>query len=169
MAAQTGRTISKYTNFVIADSNNTLRDIPINSLSACGVTYSEADVSAFQDAVAGVLPDMPDAPLEISGPFDTTAAQAASGTGVVPALSGSHTVLSALVGGLTPRSVDVQFGIRQTWLTDEPQFGITATASSGYLVTAYTVDLDSMTYSASLRLYPGSSLPAWGTGAEAAS
>jgi len=81
MAAQTGRTISKYTNFVIADSNNTLRDIPINSLSACGV----------------------------------------------------------------------------------------ATASSGYLVTAYTVDLDSMTYSASLRLYPGSSLPAWGTAAEAAS
>ena len=169
MAANTGRTVSKYVNFVIADSNNTIRDIPINSLSVCGVVYDEVDVGAFQDAVKSALPGMPDAPIDITGPFDTTAAQAASGTGTVPALSGSHTVLSPLNGAYTPRSVDVQFGIRQTWETGEPQFGITATATSGYLVTSYTVNADDMTYAASLRLYPGSSLPAWGTAAEAAS
>ena len=165
----TGRTVSRFTNLVIADAANALRDIPINSLSVCGVQYEEMDVGAFQDAVKSALPGMPDAPLDITGPFDTTAAATASGTGAVPALSGSHTVLSALNGGFTPRSVDVQIGIRATWATNDPQFGITATATSGYLVTNYTVNLDDMTYAAALRLYPGSSLPAWGTEAEAAS
>ena len=130
MAANTGRTVSKYVNFVIADSGNTIRDIPISSISVCGVVYDEIDVMAFQDAVKSALPGHPDAPIDITGPFDTTAAQAASGTGVAPALSGSHTVLSPLNGAYTPRSVDIQFGIRQTWETGEPQFGITATSTS---------------------------------------
>ena len=76
MAANTGRTVSKFTNLVIADSGNVLRDIPINSLSVCGVTYEEQDVHAFQDAVMSALPGMPDAPIDFTGPFDTTAAQA---------------------------------------------------------------------------------------------
>jgi len=169
MAAQTGRTVSKFTNLVMSDDSNALRDVPINTLSVCGVTYEEQDVHAFQDAVMSALPGMPDAPIDFSGPFDTTAAQAASGTGVVPALSGPHSMLSTMNGAYTPRSVDVQIGMRQTWETGEPQFGLTATATSGYLVTSYNVNLDDMTYSATLRLYPGSSLPAWGTAAEAAS
>lgn len=169
MAANTGRTVNRFVNFIIADASNTLREIPINTLSVCGVQYEEMDVGAFQDAVKSALPGMPDAPLEIGGPYDTSAAQAASASGVVPALSGSHTVLSALNGAMTPRSVDVQVGIRHTWETGEPQFGVTATATSGYIVLSYTPNLDDMTYSAALRLYPGSSLPAWGTAAEAAS
>lgn len=166
MAANTGRTVSKYVNFVCDDSGSTLRDIPINSLSVVGVTYEEMDLTAFQDAVRGALPGHPDAPIEISGPFDTTAAQAASGTGVVPALSGSHTVLEPVNGLMTPLTVDIQFGIRQTWETGEPQFGITSTSTSGYIVTQYNVNADDMTYSAKLVLFPGSSLPAWGTAAE---
>ena len=166
MTAQTGRTVTRFTNFVISDSGDTLRDIPINSLSVCGVTYEEQDLTAFQDAVKGALPGMPDAPIEITGPFDTTAAQSASGTGVAPALSGSHTVLKGLIGSFTPRTLDVQIGIRQTWETTEPQFGISGTATSGYLCTAYNVNFDDMTYSAKFVLYPGSALPAWGAAAE---
>ena len=166
MTAQTGRTVTRYVNFVISDTGDTLRDIPINSLSVCGVTYEEQDLTAFQDAVRGALPGMPDAPIEISGPFDTTAAQAASGTGAVPALSGSHTVLSGLCGDMTPRTLDVQIGVRHTWETGEPQFGISGTATVGYLCTAYTVNLDDMTYSAKFALFPGSTLPAWGTNPE---
>lgn len=169
MAANTGRTVSHFVNLVISDSGDTLRDIPINSnnLSVVGVTYDQEEgIVAFQDAVNAALPNMPSAPISFGGPFDTTAAQAASGTGVAPAYSGSHIVLSALNGLMTPLSLDIQFGIRQTWETGEPQFGITASATSGYLVFEYTVDPNSMLYQCTLNLFPGSSLPAWGTAAE---
>ena len=165
----TGRTVSRFINLVIADDSNVIQDVPVSDISVCGVVYEEQDLTAFQDAVKGALPGMPDAPIDISGPFDTTARAGASGTGTAPTLSGSHIILGGLNGGMTPRSVDVQFGIRATWATNDPQFGITASATSGYVVTAYTVNGNDMTYSASLRLYPGSFLPAWGTGAEAAS
>jgi len=160
MAAQTGRTTYKWIQFNLSDSGDTLRSIPINAVSVLGVEYEEQDVTAFQDAVRGRLPAMPDAPIEISGPFDNTAV-AAAGT-----LSGSHTVLSGIVGGTTPLSLDVQFGIRHAWESGEPQFGITASATSGYLCTRYTVNPSDMTYTARFVLFPGSSLPAWGTAAE---
>ena len=160
MTANTGRTTLKNTNFIIGDSAATLRNIPINTLSVVGVTYDELDLTAWQDAVKGALPSMPDAPISISGPFDTAAA------GTSPALSGSHTVLSALVGLTTPISLDIQIGIRHAWEAGEPQFGITKGAGSGYLVTSYIVNPAEMSYTAELRLYPGSVLPAWGTAAE---
>lgn len=160
MTAQTGRTTFKHINFIVKDSGGSLRNIPINSLSACGIEYQEEDVTAFQDAVRGRLPSMPDAPIEISGPFDTSAAQTS------PALSGSHTVLSGIAGATTPLSLDIQIGIRHAWESGEPQFGITATSTSGYICTRYTVDIASMTYSARFVLFPGSALPAWGTSAE---
>jgi hypothetical protein len=160
MTANTGRTDLKWVQFNIDDSGGTLRSIPINSLSVVGVTYDEQDLTAFQDAVKGMLPAMPDAPIDFGGPFDTTAAQAA-GT-----LSGSHTILSATNGGTTPLTLDIQIGIRHAWESGEPQFGITSSATSGYLVTKYTVDPSTGTYTARAVLFPGSSLPAWGTTAE---
>jgi len=159
MAANTGRTTTKWLIFNVDDSAGTLRTIPVNSISAVGVTYDMVDVTAFMDAVKGALPAMPDAPIEISGPFDTTGAQAA-GT-----LSGSHTVLYNLPGGVTPLSLDVKFGVRQAW-DAEPQFGITSSATSGYLCESYLVDPNTMTYTARFVLFPGSALPAWGTSAE---
>lgn len=132
-----------------------------------GVVYEEQDLTALQDAVKGSLPGMPDAPIEITGPFSNLAAQGASASGVVPALSGSHTVLSAINGVCTPLSLDIQLGIRHTWETGEPQFGISQSATSGYLCVSYTVDPSTMEYSAKFVLYPGSSLPAFGTAAEA--
>jgi hypothetical protein len=160
MTAQTGRTTFKNVRFLLEDSGGALRHIPINSLSAVGVTYDEVDVTAFQDAVRGMLPAMPNAPIEISGPYDTTAAA------VSPALSGSHTVLAPLNGLQSPLTLDIQIGMRQTWEAGEPQFGITATATSGYIVTSYIANFSEGTYTARLVLIAGSALPAWGTAAE---
>lgn len=160
MAANTGRTVSKWVSFNVDDSGSTLRTIPINSVSVCGLVYEEQDVTAYQDAVKSALPGMPDAPIEVSGPFDTAVVAAAE------TLSGSHTVLYNLAGGTTPLTLDVKFGIRHTWETGEPQFGITASTANGYICTSYVVDPNSMTYTAKFVLYPGSAAPAWGTAAE---
>lgn len=160
--ANTGRTTNKWIKFITGDSgNDTLREIPINTLSVVGIVYDEQDLTAFQDAVKGLLPNMPDAPVDIGGPLDTTAAQT-----VAQGLSGSHTVIAPIVGAMTPLSLDIRFGVRAAWSTGEPQFGITATATSGYICTGYSVNPSDMTYSATFKLYPGSSVPAWGTAAE---
>lgn len=162
MGANTGRTTSKWITFVIGDSgNDTLRSIPTNSISIVGLAYAEQDLTAYQDAVSNRLPGQPDAPVDISGPLDTSAA-----TTVALGLSGSHTVLAPLVGATTPLTLDVRFGIRQAYTTGEPQFGITATSTAGYICTSYSVTPSDMTYSASFRLYPGSTAPAWGTAGE---
>ena len=162
MAPNTGRTVNVRTSFNIDDSGGTLRTIPINSISAVGLVFDMVDLTAWQDAIKGALPAHPDAPIEISGPWDTSAA-AAAGT-----LSGSHTILYNLAGATTPLTLDVQFGVRHAWEAGEPQFGLTKTATSGYHVVNYTVDPAAGTYSARAVLFPGSSLPAWGTTAETA-
>jgi hypothetical protein len=154
MAPQTGRTTSKWIQFYIDDSSSNLREIAVNSISAVGVIYEEHDLTAFTDAVKGALPGMPDAPLEFGGPVDTTAT------------TGSHTVLAGVLGGNTPLTIDVRFGSRHAWEAGEVQFGITATATVGYLITSYTIDPSSMMYSAKAVLFPGSTLPAFGTTAE---
>jgi hypothetical protein len=154
MPAQTGRTTSKWITFKCDDSGGTLRTIAVNTISAVGVVYEEHDLTAFGDAVKGALPGHPDAPLEFGGPWDTTAN------------TGSHTVLSGVLGGNTPLTIDVQFGQRQAYTAGEIQFGITSSATSGYLITSYTVDPSTMMYSAKAVLFPGSSLPAFGAAAE---
>ena len=167
MAGNTGRTVSRFINFSVEDDTHTMREIPVNDISIVGVVYEEQDLTAFQDAVKGALPGMPDAPIEISGPFDSSAVQAASASATVPALSGSHTVLNAICGVDHALSLDVQFGIRATYTADEPQFGIHADSDmkTGYLCTSYTVGSDMM-YNAKFVLFPGSTLPAWGTALE---
>lgn len=162
MAAQTGRTVSKFVRFVIDDSAGTLREVPINSISVVGLKYDEQDTTAFQDAVKNALAGQPDAPIEIDGPWDNSAAVAASASGVAPALSGSHTVLSGIAGGYTPLSLGVYFGVRHYWETGEPVFGISSTATTGYTCVDYTVNPSDMTYHAKFVVYPGS-VPAWGT------
>ena len=161
MAVQTGRTVARWTDFIIEGSDTTIRSIPIDSINGVGLTYDEVDLTAFQDACKGALPETPDCVITITGPFDTTAA-AAVGT-----LSGSHTILSAIVGGVTPLSLDFQVGIRHAWETGEPQFGISQSATSGFLCRSYDPDINTGKYSASFGMFPGSSAPAWGTEAEA--
>jgi hypothetical protein len=165
MTANTGRTVKRWTRFLVDDSAGTLREIPVNSINGVGLEYPEADVTAFQDAVRGVLPDTPDCTIAITGPFDTTAAAAAAASGAAPVLSGSHTVLSAIAGGVTPLTLGIYFGVRHYWEIGEPVFGITSGAGVGFLCTSYIVNPDDGSYSATFKVYPGSTAPAWGTAA----
>lgn len=158
MTANTGRTVDKYVTFLIDDSGGTLREIPVDSIGGVGLTYEEFDLTAFQDAVKGVLLGQPDASLTITGPFDTTVA------GTPPTLSGSHTVLSAIDGGNTPLAFDVRIGIRHTWEAGEPTFGITGTTTAGCLVSDYQFT-GAGKYSAKLRIAAGSTAPVWATAA----
>lgn len=153
----------KYIDFRINDSGGTLRSIPVNSLGGVGLTYTEVDHTAFQDAIMNVLIGHPDFSLEIGGPFRTDAA-AAAGT-----LSGSHTILNPINGLTTPLSFDVGFGEDNAYTTGDVQFGLTQDGTNGVVVLGYTVDTSSMLYTATIRCIGGGLAPAWGTTAEAAS
>ena len=159
MAANTGRTTFKWTDFIVDDSGGTLRSIPVSSINGIGLTYDEMDVSAFQDAIKNALPGHANCAISITGPFDNSVA-AAAGT-----LSGSHTILSGIVGGVTPLSLDVQIGMRQAWESGEPQFGITSSSTIGFLCGSYVPNIDDGTYTATFYVIGGTA-PAWGTSAE---
>ena len=154
MTVNTGRTVARFTEFWFSDG--TMRELPVDSINGVGLNYEEVELTAFMDAIKGALPNTPDCAIDITGPFDTTA-------------NSAHAVLSAANGAMTPRSLDVKVGIRQSYVEGEPQFGITATATSGFICTSYIVDVNAGKYSAKFRLFPGSSAPAWGIASEAAS
>lgn len=155
MATNTGRTVSRWTGFLFSDGSS-MRELPVDSINGVGLTYPEVELTAFMDAIKGALPDTPDCQIDITGPFDSAA-------------NSAHAVLSAANGVVTPRSLDVQIGVQHDWESGEPQFGITATSTSGFICTSYIVDVNAGKYSAKFRMFPGSSAPAWGTAAEAVS
>lgn len=159
----TGRTVKRWVRFVVKDAAGTLREIPVDSINGVGLDFPEADLTAFQDAIRGVLPDTPDAEVTIAGPLDSSAAQAVAASGAAPVLSGSHTVLAPIAGLSVPLSLGVYIGVRHYWETGEPTWGISSTATSGFLCLSYTVDPNTGKYSAKFKLYPGSAAPAWGT------
>lgn len=155
MAAQTGRTVSKYVTFKIGDTGNAnlITVAGVKSIAGVGIQYDEMDVTAFADAVKNFLPGHGNFSIDVVGNFDNTAS------------TGFHTVFSAINGLTTPLTMDVQFGVRHAWESGEPQFGITATATSGVIVTNYTVDPNNMEATATIKLMGGTA-PAWGTAAE---
>jgi hypothetical protein len=159
----TGRTKSRWTRFLVDDSSGTPREIPVDSISPYGLTYEENNLTAYQDAVMGYLAGHPDAPIDITGPLDNTAAAAAAASGAAPVLSGSHTVLAPISAPTftTPLGLAIMVGIRGYWATGDPVFGVVApSTTSGYVCTAYQVDGEK--YSARFVPYPGTT-PAWGT------
>lgn len=158
-----GRTVTKWIRFLVDDSGGTPREIPVDSISPVGFAYDETDLTAFQDAVKGYLAAHPDAVIDITGPFDTSAAAAAAASGAAPTLSGSHTILApiAAVTFTTPLGLAVMFGDKGYWATGQPVFGVVApSATSGYVCTKYQVEGEK--YSARFVPYPGT-VPAWGT------
>ena len=148
-----------FSKLQIEDSGGALRDIPVSSWGNVGLTYDELDVSSFQELVKGFLSGQANFELTISGPFDNTVVAGASTSGNVAALSGSHTVLQALNGGLTPRAMGVYFGVLTYWTTGDPVFG----ADNSVIVTDYTVQPDAGTYSCKIKHVAGGTAPAWGT------
>jgi len=146
------RTHSKWLTVKLDNSSGTLTDISayVNTVGQFGLTYDTQDVTAFSDAVKNIVPGQPGAPLTLGGPIDTTII----------------THFSAINGGVTPLSLDLQMGIRHAFEAGEPQYGITSSSTSGYLVTSFTVDPSANTWSATLDVF-GATAPAFGTAAEA--
>ena len=120
-----------------------------NSVSAFGLTFDTQDVTAFSDLVKNVVIGQPVAQFTLGGPIDTVII----------------TQMAAINGTGTPLSVDLQMGIRHAWEATEPQFGISMSATSGYLCHAFTVDPVANTWSASFDMF-GPTAPAFGTAAE---
>jgi hypothetical protein len=149
---------------VISDSGATLREIPIDSINGVGLEYEAKDVTAWQEAVKNALADTPSGEIEITGPFDNSAAVAAAASAATPTLSGSHTVLNAIDGDNLPHTLQILLGIRHYWETGEPTYGIQrATASnSGYTLVSYKVNPGDGKYSA--KFVPmGGIAPTWGS------
>jgi hypothetical protein len=156
----TGRSASKWSVVSIEDNGGTMRDIPVSSINGVGISYEEQDVTALQDALKSALINHGSVGITLQGPFDNTAAQAASASGAAAALSGSHTVLEPLNGGQTPRTFGFYMGIRGFWATGDPQFGADgATSTKGFTVSEYIVD-PATGYSCKLTMYPGT-VAAW--------
>lgn len=149
MTANTGRTNAKFITVKLDNSGGTLTNISayVNSIGNVGLDYETTDVTAYSDGSKNITIGQPSAPLTIGGPFDTV----------------MHAHAIAINGAQTPLSLDIQIGIRHAWEADEPQFGISASASSGYLMHSYTTD--GVTWSATLDVF-GPTAPAWGTAAE---
>lgn len=151
--------------FIIVDSADVLREIPILSIGDIGLVHDKVDVSALQDAIKNMLSGQPAAPISITVPFDTSAAVAAPATTAAHALSGPHTVLPGIVGDNKPHSLQIRFGVRHNWEAGEPVFGLQrlTASNSGYTCYKYTrtgqnvcaVEFDVM----------GGVIPAWGTAA----
>jgi hypothetical protein len=159
----TGRTTTKWIRFAVTDKDGDVREIPVDSIGPVGLVYDEVELTAFQDAVKGYLSNHPDAPIDITGPLDTTAETGLAASGLVPTLSGSHTVLSVInTVNWNPRGLWVAFGVRGYWTAvTDPAFGVAApSATSGYVCTKYQVEGEK--YSARFVPYPGT-IPAWGT------
>ncbi len=159
----TGRTVNKFFKFQIDDSGGTVRDIAVATIGGVGVVYDQIDLTALADALNGFKSGHGDVTLPITGPVSNLVVASASGSGVAADYSGSHVVLSAINGGVTPLTFGCYFGIQRLWTTNDPCFGITSSATSGGLIFDYVVDPVTMFYTATLKMYPGSSEPTWET------
>ncbi len=157
----TGRTSPRFSKFQIEDTGGILRDIPVKTFGNIGLTYDEIDLAALQDTVKGFVSGQTNFGVTITGPFDTSAAVASSTTGQASGahLSGSHTVLEPLNGGLISRAFGIYLGIQADWASGDPVFG----GNNAVIVTDYTVDPATGMYSAKLVHIAGGTAPDWGT------
>ena len=156
MTAAFGRTHSKHVDFQLYFSS-AWRSLPVDTINGLTLAYDVLEYAAFIDRIKTVIQGQPTLTLSIAGPHDT-ADLAAAGT-----KSGSHRILSKLVGGNTPIGLAVYFGIGHVWEAGEQVFGISPTSANGVLVYSYTRDIMTGRYSAEIGMRTGSAAPAWGT------
>lgn len=168
-----GRTVCKYTKFQIEDATadaGTMRDIPVTSFGDVGLTYDEIDLTSQQESIKSVLNGQSSFSCTITGPFDTSAAVAASATTEAAKLSGSHTVLEPLNGGNVAKSFGIYYGVQGYWsaANSDPVFG----GINSVLVSDYKVNVDggAATYSCKLTVAANrTNDPDWGVAAITAS
>lgn len=125
MAAQTGRTNARYIGFWLDNSSGTLTDLSAycKSVGTYGLKISTQSVTAYSDLVENITNGRPDAPLTITFQKDTVVF--------------AHLIA---LNRNTPLSLDIREGIRQSQVTGEPCFGISSSATSGYLLGSMTAN-----------------------------
>lgn len=145
MAAQTGRTNAKHISFFLDNSSGTLTDLThyTKSVNTFGLTSDEQDVTAYNDGVMNVTIGRPSAPLTITFQWDTVV--------FAHLIALNHT---------TPLSLDIRVGIRQAQVSGEPCFGISSSATSGYLLKDFTATDTEIT--ATFNVF-GATAPEWAT------
>lgn len=149
MTAQTGRTNVKFVGFKLDNSAGTLTDLTayLRNPGTVGPQFDAAAVEAVGDGSKNVVVGIPAYPLSIEFVWDTVVL----------------THLSAL-NPQTPLSMDIQYGVRHAWEAGEPQFGITMSSTSGYVLTGFQCNgVESIT--ATFDVF-GPTAPAFGTAAE---
>lgn len=147
MTANSGRTNAKYIQFYLDNSSGTLTDLTAytSDIGTVGLEYDEQDVTAYSDGIKNVTIGRPDAPLQVTFQFDTVLM--------------AHLIA---LSKTTPLTLDVRFGIRHAWEAGEPTFGITSSATSGYLFKDFTSD--GKTVVATFSVF-GPTAPEWATAA----
>jgi hypothetical protein len=150
MAAQTGKTHKKFTEFWLDNSAGTLTNLSsdVKAIGAVGLQGETIDITAYSDRVHNFLTGWPTAQIKVTFYWSTTVI----------------THLSALTE-YVPLTLDVRYGVRQSWVSGEPQFGITSDSTHGYICTGFQ-ETGSETIDATFDVYGGTA-PAWGTTAEA--
>ncbi len=71
----TGKTNARWIRVFVDDSGTSARDISagVSSVGTIGLTYDEADVTAYADGVHNVTLGHPSAPITMTGPVTNTA------------------------------------------------------------------------------------------------
>lgn len=118
--ANVGRTNEKFTKILIYNAAASLIDLSsyCKSINGYGLKFNEQDVTGLSDAIKNITIGRPEAPITIVWQFDTVI----------------FTQLIALLNRMTPLSLDIRIGIGHAWVTGEPVFGITSSATSGYVL-----------------------------------
>jgi len=144
MVANTGRTNKKWIQVFLSNSSSVLTEITayVSSVGAVGLTFDTTDVTAYSDFIKNYTTGQPDAPITLSGPFDTA---------LFAIMLAYNTAGRATISnwGL---SLDIRFGILHAWVAGEPVFGITGSANAGYQLTSFTIDTSAMTWQATLAV-----------------
>ncbi len=129
MAPKTGRTVeSVYTQVWLDNASGTLTNLSAycSSVGAVGLESGTVDVTAYSDAVYNYLVDKPTAPLTLTFPLDTV---------IITHL----TAINLPAARNVPLSLGIYYGVRQAWESGEPTFGISSSATSGYVPMGFKV------------------------------
>lgn len=147
MTANTGRTNAKWIGVFLDNAAGTLTDLSAycKDVGTFGLAKDEQDVTAYSDGVKNVTIGRPDAPITLKFQWDTVV----------------YTHLIAL-GSVTPRTLDIRVGIEHAWEAGEPCFGITSSATVGYVLKDLTATDSEIT--ATFRV-KGATAPDWATAA----
>lgn len=123
--ANTGRTNEKWTSVLLDDTGGTLTDRStyLKSVNGYGLKFNEQDVTGIGEAIKNITIGRPESPITLVWQFDTVI----------------YAHLISLVNRMTPLSLDIRTGIGHAWVTGEPTFGITSSATSGYVLTSLMI------------------------------